>query len=444
MTFTVGIVTILCVIIAGLNWQLESRCRIFFTPFLILLGNEILRIMPSFVYAQVQGISTNLPSFFIFFLAFVAITSGFGWSMSVQHYKRSELYQFAKAEVVLRHQDRLLTPPLALMILLILAGLFFYRGIPPLGEMLFGLVTGTSPEEAAVAMGYSRELITKTHYFGGGYRGQGLFRFAFRIGWPLAIVYYYVLYYRSKEIKWLIFSIVSCIFGFLFVGGDGTRGPLLEMMLIVFVGISYIRAIRFRSILIVFAVSILLAIALSLTSQKLYFEYAEGAGFMDLIGAILHRIFIGNALNSVYAIDLKLDGAFNFGFGELHWRQILNSLPRGQGTPPFAYDLYLAMNPGGHLTTYLTPTYLAMAYVDFTLFVTLGIYFLLGVGIGFIQRRLFKIEKTPINTAFMAISAYYLGNITLTNPIALLPTGVVIAVFYILLKATAELESKYL
>jgi len=160
---------------------------------------------------------------------------------------------------------------------------------------------------------------------------------------------------------------------------------------------------------------------MSIYSPKMAFLLQSDRFVVESVASILQRIFLGNGINDVYAIEFIRDGSIQHRLGFLHLRDILASVPGAGGGVPFSHELYLLLNPRGFGTTYATGTYITKAYVDFGILGVTVIFFILGVCVGVAQKLLFQRKvKTPMMLALTAMISYQIGTLVLKGPISLL------------------------
>lgn len=412
-------------------WRIESHNALIMTPFLVLMINELFRIMPSFVYASITGISDGYP-LFVFFVGYLMLVIGFLFSVSKSYYRSGVPRQFVEKKINPVMQKRAFMVIFIFSGVLILLGVYLYQGVPPVMDGFAALIKGDDLDQVAGTIGSSRKEITKSHVFGGQYRFQGLIRTIQGCWWPFIVALALSIYWQNKEKNWLLISSFLFFLSFAFIAGDGTRAPFLETIIIYIILYSYINRISFKAICYGFFAIVFLAILMSLYSPKMGFLVGQQNFIIDAVGKIFSRIFIGNSINDVLAIEYIRDDIIDFRLGSLHLRDLKATMPGIHGDVPFAYELYLIMNPLGQGTTYATGTYLTKAYVDFGIFGVTIIYFFLGLSLGIVQKVIFRFYKDPLNLVFLSIFSYYCGSVVLIGPIStLLVVGLVFLAFII-------------
>lgn len=398
-------------------WRIESRSALILTPFLVLMINEFVRIMPAFVYASVVGISDTYP-LLVFFTGYLMLIVGFLFSISNSQYRSGVPRQFVKRNIDPIGEKRAFFVICIFSAFLILAGMFLYQGLPPLIDGLTALVKGDDLDNVARYIGSSRKDITKSHVFGGSYRFQGFIRALQSYWWPFIIALAISIYLKKKKRDWLLISLVLIFFSFAFIAGDGTRSPFIKTFIIYIILYSYVKNVSLKTMATGFVFIVFFAIFMSLYSPKMGFILGHQNFFIDAIIRIFSRIFIGNSINDVFAIEFIRENIIEYRMGDLHLRDLIAAIPGAHGGVPFAHELYLLMNPAGQGTTYATGTYLTKAYVDFGIIGVGIIYFFIGLGVGIAQRAIFRLKKNQLNLVLISMLSLYLGFIVLSGPIS--------------------------
>jgi hypothetical protein len=322
------------------------------------------------------------------------------------------------------------------MIVLLGMGLYLYKGIPPFTRFILGWVSGATTAFAKE----SRRVFTKSHYFGGEYRGQGLIRTFMGIGWPFLLAISLTIYDKTKKKGWLLATLLFLLLSFVFIAGDGTRGPFLFAMFYILVVISMIRRLKMRYLLLVATGLVVVALGMSLASGKIVIG-AQDRGITDAVQSLLERIALANGVNSVRVIEFVESGVLDYRHGQVHWQKVLNALPGVQFVElPFSYELGVLMGAKGK-TTFASMTYLGMVFVDFGLPGVMGIYMILGCTLGLAQRILFSSgKKTPLQLALIGFTSFYLGQISLSSFVSFISSYVVVLMICFTFIVGASLE----
>lgn len=409
-------------------WRIESRRTIIFTPFLLLMINEFVRVMPAFIYAVIIDISDIYP-LFVFFVGYIMLIIGFLCSIRYFHYKSVIPKLFFYKIIKYTSERKIIYSIIFTTIVLILMGLYLYKGLPYTVDLIFSVFKGEVSHTFISDIGETRKEITKSHIFGGKDRGQGLIRVLMKIWWPIIVGLTLTTFWQIKSGKWLLASVILLILSFIFIAGDGTRGNFINTLIIYFIIYSYMHKLSFRFVITSWLIICIVGILMSMYSPKMDLILDQENFILNAMNQILNRIFIGNAINDIYAIEFVRNSIIDYKFGAIHFRDLVASIPGIPSGPPFAHELYTLLNPGGRQTTYATGTYLSKVYIDFGIMGVGIIYFLIGITIGIIQKNIFYFNKTNLSIVLIAILSLYFGNIVLIGPVG---TGVSILSTFIL------------
>jgi len=425
-----------------LVWRIESGWKIILTPFLFVGYFEFFRIIPPFFAADLYaGIDSPIP-FIVASLAFGALLVGFLLVYYMRRSRRSSTSAFAATTLpqlpFTRETDRRV---LFLAAFLSLVGLIFYGGLPPTVKAVFGMLSGTG--DLASLVSEQRFLLTKGAYFGGEYRGQGLHAAVQLVGWMLVLSYCVIRWEQFRTRKSLTILAGAVVLAWMLVAGDGTRGKFLNLLIVAVAAYSLRRPLRPKAVMIVVASTFALVAALSLYSNKSAAFYTGGKSgvIANAVAKIGERIFLGNGISDVYVIDLVHQGYFDLRLGANHFRDFLAALPGVKAPPPLSYEVYLAFNPQGKGTTFLSGTYISSAYVDFGI---VGIPFLFlaaGATIGYFQRRLFRAAPRPWDICVRMVAAILAANIVAIGFIGFLAQLATLLLIVLLMRVAGSLFS---
>ncbi|MDY0278177.1 MAG: O-antigen polymerase [Acholeplasma sp.] len=332
-------------------------------------------------------------------------------------------------------------------LVLIMIGTMLYRGLPPtLSNFASFFINGINLTDAIELTEYRRE-ITKAHYFGGEYTGQGLLRSILRIGWSYTLCLSFIIFYRTKSKSFfrketVILTLVF-ILSFVYITGDGTRGPFVELLIHLAIAFSFMGTIRFRHVFLGVIILFSLLIFLSANSMKMYTFLGNEDFIISAINNIVERIVIGNSINDIRAINFISNGQLDFQFGRIHLVQLLNSIPGIQYDLPFSHTLGQLYGSGE--TTYLSTTYVSVVYADFTIIGVIITYFILGIIISKLQKYLYSMEKNSLNLSLIFYIFFRLAYIQNSGIIAALVTIIVLLLIHnssvLLLKALIKLSN---
>lgn len=444
---TLFLVLLCCLLTIGVfvvAWCHENRNVLVITPFLMLLTNEVLRVIPAFVYGIGVGVSRDTYGLWVAFAGFVALVGGYYTYAGLARHKPGRALEFARKPIEFASEKRVALVVLGGTLLLIAGGLVLYQGIPSVTQALVALVAGDDAGQVARFVSSSREEITKGAYFGGQYRGQGIFRILMMMGWPVVIMISLIAYHKTRSIRWAVTTVALVLLSFVFIAGDGTRGPFLESLLIYLVMWSFLKPLRMRVIFYAFGGLVVVGILTSLYSTKLQSVLGQDDALTVMLGAIVERIFVGNAINDVYAIEFLRSGLLDYRNGQIHMRDVMAALPGTGAGVPFAYELYLLLHPGGTATTFSTGTYITKAFVDFGVLGVAIIYYVSGILVGFLGRLLLQTRRSPVMMAFAVMLMSQLGSFVVGGGlIALGPDLIVLGLFFVFLTGLNSLAALF-
>lgn len=411
-------------------WRIDSNNSLIFTPILLLMFNEFLRVMPAFIYAPLAGVSRDNFGLLVYMCGFLALAAGFAVRASIGRHNSLSALAYVAKPIELKSEIRLWLGVAVGTLLLVITGVFMYQGLPSVTQALIALAAGDEASSIARGVGESREELTKGAYFGGAYRGQGIITIFQQAGWPIVTGMTLMAFVRTRKWPWLIAFGVLLIASFVFIAGNGTRGPFLHTLIFYAVLYSMTRPLRPKFLAQALVGIVAVGILTSLYSPKLQSKLAEPDAPKILATAILERILIGNAINDVYAIDFVNGGAMDHRGGRIHLRDLQAALP-GIGAPvPFAHELYLMLNYGGTATTFSTGTYITKAFVDFSVWGVIVLFFAAGWMAAWFQGHLFRVPRSPLMLATSTRIAYEIGTLVLGGGFISLGTSLVMILLF--------------
>ncbi len=412
-------------IACGAVWARESRGRLILTPFLMFCANEIIRVWPAAIYARYTGLSEDLYPTFVILSSTFAFVLGYFIAGDFVGWRRFSPLAFFQRPMFRAAAGAHLVAIGCCATLLVLAAVYFYQGLPPTVTSVTRLMTEGYGSGVAGFAAREREKYTKSHYFGGEYRGQGVIREYTAIGWPLLTGISLLLYLQRRSHLCLMVSLMLLAASLVFIAGDGTRGAVLWGMISLVITFSLVTRMHVRTLLVVGLA--LLVLLFGLSSVKKYAGYAQQGTLLKSGGMrIAERIFVGNGINTIHVIELVNCGRLELRNGSIHMTEMLNSLPSVRVGRPFAYDLFRILYPYSTGTTYCTMTYLGRLYGDFGWPGAVGGFFLLGLITSLTTRFLFSRRKTVLNTVIIGALLMRLGNLNLNGPFALVASAVVV------------------
>ena len=306
-------------------------------------------------------------------------------------------------------------------LIMIFIGTFRYQGLPPVITSYSTLLRGGYSYEDAVKLTQDRKTISKAHYFGGSYRGQGLTKALQMSGWPLLCTTALVIYLRTKKRRDMFLFLFFLFFGIMYLSGDGTRLPPLILLITCVITylqrreVSLVKASKYFLLLIMF---LMFHSALSVKQYKLFADGITVSALLTSINSILDRMFLANAWCDMLAINYIDNGLIPLQSGMLHLHQLLNALPGvSVKYPSFSYMLG-QVTEASSSTSYYSTTYLGIAYADFGFIGAIIAYFIVGSFCGlfnsFLERR-FNVSYNPIDNAFYSCLSWGVGCIVIST-----------------------------
>jgi len=427
---TTSIISAVCLILFIYVWRLEGSGKIVFTPFVVLMINEFFRVMPAYVWMPLEWLSDSYP-ILVFFCGYVALVSGFFLSLNMVGYAPKMPQEFKRQSITLGNEKIYFIAIILIGLLLCACGIYLYRGLPSVVEAFKAIISGDDISDVALAIRQDRIAITKGHYFGAQYRGQGVFRVLMFSGWPFLVGTALAIYLKKGRKLWLIMTIVLVSLSFLFVAGDGTRGNFLKTLIIYIILYSYVRRITVRFILGTSGVFFLFFLITSIYSPKMAHLVGREDFLYEAVEKIVQRITIGNSINDIYAIELIRSGVIDYHMGAVHFRDLKAAFPGIGGGLPFSHELYMILNPFSKNTTYQTGTYISKVFVDFGIIGVGLIYLLLGFILGVAQKWIFAVEKTVLNLVLVSFLTFTIGSLVLGSGLisTTVSAGVVLSIY---------------
>jgi hypothetical protein len=423
-----------------LLWRLESRRVLVATPFLLFCAIEIVAVWPSAIYGYATGLARDTYPVLVAAVAFLSLSAGYLYSLLVVRRRRNLAPRLQQQPVLMDHRSGyyFFGIVLAAGVLLIL-GLYLYRGLPPIGHNMRDLVTGNVGVEdiAGSATQYRREL-TKSYLFGDteSYRGQGMIRLLLRIGWPYLTAMSWLLYRQMRHVRWAVLAGVLAVCTFIFVAGDNTRAPIVYAVAYFGVVLLLTQRVRLRHLAPLALAVVIVFLAVNVLSGKYGASGSQDSALEAGIRTLAQRVALGNGVDDVYVIEFLRSGRMEYRYGAVHWQRILGALPGiSFADRPFANELSVLMTGREDSTTYASTTYLGIAYVDFGLPGVIGVHFLMGVLLGITSAVVFSRRKRLETLPLWSWLVFQSGLMVLTGPDGLLSwvfvTLVIAALFHI-------------
>ncbi|GAB5484466.1 MAG: hypothetical protein Pars93KO_09000 [Parasphingorhabdus sp.] len=392
-------------------WRKDANATIVVTPFLLFAVSEIRINWYSPLIAVSKGWSPDYYSYLVIIASYISFLAAYILaSKGVFQWRVGKVYNYRNIGSYKDMYAGYSGGVLLLASILTIAGLYLYNGLPPLTRVFIGMFDGASLDDVSYYLATSRRDITKGHYFGGEYRGQGIIRVLMQTGWMFVVIMSFAMYRYTRLVKWKVYAIASILPAIVFISGDGTRGGIANQIILAMVFASLIYALKIKHIIVGAVTLIGLLVVLTIIGPKYKYGGGNEAIITEVTMSVVERIFLGNGENTVHAIELVRDGVWEHRFGGVHVRNLISSMPGVQGGLPMAHDLYITMNPYSTGTTYNSATYIADLYVDFGVFGAIIGYSMLGFIIAMIQKYTFSLHPTPLTIVVASKIIYLAGS----------------------------------
>ncbi len=397
------------------TWKFENEYGIVLTPVSIFLALEVMMwFAPVFLYATGQ-IGSPYPCFVILFG-----TNAFlmGYWLAVGVTRRSNLFpvNYSLKSVIPYAEDNRHIFVISLLLLLsLLLGFLYYRGIPPIVNAIVGLLSGKDFASSRRFVSSSREYLTKSHYFEGKYLGQGLIQRLLFVTSFYSLSISMILLLLKKNLKWMVIALIVFLSSFIWVAGTGRRGHFLWGLIVVGIILSYCYRINIRTVLSFFAILFILFLGSTTLLPRYSIRTSRVETLKEIFASAVERIFLGNSVNDVHIIELVRNNTLELRHGQQLLSRTMNALPAVTYARPLAYELFKALNPRKRKTTYLSPTYTGVVYIDFGLPGVIIIYFWIGFVIHVMHLKLLAFPSRLTDVVFLAFVVYYLGEISVSG-----------------------------
>ncbi len=425
-----------------LGWKLDSDNQFILTPYIIFNTFIVFTFITSMIaFDNVSNYSYN-PSI-ASFLSFIFFNVGYFILIRFSKKSLTKAEKFKKKEFSdsLIFLNNYRYPAFLIIIVLIAIGIYLYKGMPPIYNSIVSLFGGDLSYDQARGTTLFRQQITKSHYFGGEYKGQGMFRVILRIGWSYLAAVYFVLYLRKNNNKIFHKSLIPLsiilVLTLGFVGGDGTRLPLIEIIIHMIVIFTIMRDVKLKDIIIVFSVIIMLVTMLSFTSIKMYNLYAGSSSiFINSFKSIIERIVMGNAINDVLTVNYVDRGIIDYQLGKIQFTQFMNSFPGVQYGLPFSN--ILGQIHGSNTTTYLSTTYLGISYAEFGMIGVVISHFFIGIIVSVVSNLMYQMKKNVLTLSLISFLIFRVGYIQMTGLVGSLVSIMMVLAIHVFFKTTID------
>jgi len=407
-------------------WRLESGWRIVFTPFLLAMYWELVRIFPAFFASEAYAGVGGSYAIAVAFTGYLALLAGFFTWYCLPRVRPDAALMLTKPRTQLDADSFDSMAVLAMAIALGSIGLYFFGGLPATVQSSFSLLTGGGDAELARLVSLQRLELTKGAYFGAEYRGQGVVSEFQQVGWTLICVYALLRHLEIRSSASLLTVATALLGAWVFVAGFGARAPFLNILICMLAAYSLRQPMSVRTMGVVAAAGIAAAILLGVYSNKMYFLLTGALGVGDFLAqavtTIVERTLIGNGLNDIHAIEFVSAGTLDIGYGAHHLRDFRAAMPGVQAGMPLAYQLYLLINESGSGTTFHTGTYLSKVFVDFYWPGVIVIFGLIGTALAVTQQWLLARTGSVWSVAVAVCVAFAVMSVLRGGPVSLATT----------------------
>ncbi|RJR42048.1 MAG: oligosaccharide repeat unit polymerase [Desulfobacteraceae bacterium] len=428
-------ITVLFLVLAC--WRADSGNRLVFTPFLVYMLVELsfswstwLLFLDTDVPVSDYAIAVSLLATLCFCLGFL-ISSKYiadisGFSIPGNHLHRYRQLEFQRKEYGMRYS--------AVFFLLAAIGIgcgtYYYRGYPPTVQGIARLAVEHEMDEDVqkelhdvVVLG--RRELTKSHFFGGEYRGQGVVRGFMVAAWGYGLVLSLILAAADRKRRWWAIAFLFFVGSFYYVAGTGERSRFIWVLIMGLIGLSFVTRITARKMAVAGIVALSFLVLMTIFLRRYEPVQGEGNLVWNVLAGVGNRIASGNKINNVRIINFLEDQTLEFTYGRTHLNEMMNVLP-GIQELPLSHRLGEIIKPGK--TTYYSGTYLGTVYVDFGLPGVIVIYLLLGIFMRAAFQVFLSMPKNVENMAFMSFAVYSLGKMGIDGGVTAFVSAMVPAV----------------
>jgi hypothetical protein len=437
-----GLLAVLFIVV----WSRSSNAALIGTPLLLFGIFEIVSVWPATIYAQIIGASaTGAFPALLAGLGFAALLLGFVVVTAMASSSPDQPAAFRASPIRFSYSASSYGLATAAMACVLTAlGLYLYDGVPPFVEGLIALGSGGGIDTAINIIANGREVVTKSHYLGGAYRGQGLILELMQDGWPYLVAVASLLFVRTRRRQWLFTAAMLAMLMLFFIAGSGQRWQVVAAILYLGLVSTLAARVSVRSVISVALVGTLVYGGMSVLNSN-YEDIGQTADpVSDFFARAGERIVLGNGMHNVEGINFVDNGSLQFGLGSIHAQKFFTSIPGvGKDEVPFALRLALLLDPfrPAEDSTYASQTYFGWLYDDFGLPGVVVVYFLFGGLLALAQRWIFTRPKGLLDLPALAFVIYYLGEFSLDGPASVTASLVVVSALWIglhVLAAAAE------
>jgi hypothetical protein len=411
------------------TWGRRTNWEFFAIPFATFGVFEAVWTWPCAIYAQATGLCGALPAA-LTAAAFLCFVGGYVTNSRRDVGRRAHAVAFRDLRLTRDGPEFAYAVCIvAFSIALFAAGVYLYRGIPPIVPTLRDLATGTDHSEAIGSLSAQREDILKAHYFGGEYRAQGALSTLTLVGW-LYLAYVAQLMYRmlGKQ-RWLALFAITFGMGLVFIAGVGQRSQVVMVFIYLLAGRSLCARMSMAKIAIaLMLVAVAILVVTPFSGQMIGTLDDNHSPFSFVVQKAVERIAIGNGITNIEIMRFIADGELQYGWGQIHLEKLINSIPGTTKLTPFALRVS-DLRGSTTRTAFSSSTYLGVLYADFGAVGVLCGYAAIGIATGWLERTLFRMRKTVLQLPMIAFVVLYWSDLSVSAPIGMAATFFVLLVF---------------
>lgn len=242
---------------------------------------------------------------------------------------------------------------------LVAAMLFQFSGLPPVGAAVRNILSPTNFGGDVSQIRLGRQTLTKSHYFGGAYRFQGLLEAVRSVGWPLAAVLAVRLWMLQSSTRLFAGSVL--VTGLLVNLASGVRADVIWLVAAIGFGALSTRRLSIARGAAIGLIGVLCFVAISPLAKGV----AQGGGLANRLGSVAERITSGNGTVNIFVLEKFRSAELQPEGGALLAERMKAILPGTSESEPFAYRLsQLRAGTSSANTSYLTPTHLGNLWAD--------------------------------------------------------------------------------
>lgn len=447
MILLLPVLHVMMVYLVVLCWKADSRYRIVFTPFVVYMLTDIVFSWNIWLLATETDVAVSGYAILVSLAATCSFCMGFLFCSKLVR----DLCRFPRS----CHQlDHYLGTPLragrngfvyevvvvAVAIIGIALGTIYYNGFPPTVRAMAKMVIAQEiSEEVQQIVTKGRRELTKGHFFGGEYRGQGVAKSFMVTAWEYALAIAMIMVVVNRHIRWRMMAIVLFVGTFYYVAGTGERSKFVWALLTGLIALSFVVKVKVRSLLLVAVIAVNFLLLMTVLLHRYEAPQADKGLLVRVADSIVRRVVTGNKINNVRILNWLDDGTLRHTYGNSHLTDLLNVIP-GVQVLPLAHRIGEMVDPGK--TTYYSGTYLGTVYIDFGPAGVLLIYFVLGIVVKMVFYFILKLPKKIENISFQSLVILHLGKMSMVSGLISFLVGIIpVLVIHCMVKGIIHLLS---